>query len=90
MANNQNFAYVTFYNDIFKIGAGSSCKPVLYSDNVNSNIVGVRYTSPEGGKLVFVTSPIESYDNQVTRQNFIDRSIFWLASDVFEKVKSQF
>ena len=87
MANNQNFAYVTFYNDIFKIGAGSACKPVLYSDNVNSNIVGVRYTSPEGGKLVFVTSPIESYDNQVTRQNFIDRSITWLASDVFEKVK---
>lgn len=79
---NLSFDSYTFYTDIIKLGAGSPCKPILYSDNSQSNIVGVRYQNETGGRLVFVTSPIESYDNPITRQTFLEKSLNWLAGDL--------
>jgi hypothetical protein len=72
---NQNFTNHVFFTDIFKLASGSPCVPVLYSDNSNANLVGVRYTNAQGGKLVFVTQPIEAFDNFVIRETFIRKSM---------------
>jgi len=85
--SNQNFSSYTFFTDIFKLATGSPCVPVIYSDNSTANVVGVRYTSPQGGKLVFVTQPIEAYDNLVPRENFMTKSLEWLAGDIFVAAK---
>jgi hypothetical protein len=84
---NQNFTNHVFFTDIFKLASGSPCVPVLYSDNSNANLVGVRYTNAQGGKLVFVTQPIEAFDNFVIRETFIRKSMEWLAGDIFVAAK---
>ncbi|MGA1278068.1 MAG: choice-of-anchor D domain-containing protein [Candidatus Kapaibacteriota bacterium] len=84
---NATLGNYTFFTDIFRLASGSPCSPVLYSDNSNANIVGVRYTSPEGGKLVFVTHPIEAHDNMITRETFMQKSLEWLAGDIFVQAK---
>jgi hypothetical protein len=84
---NQNFNNHVFFTDIFKLASGSPCVPVLYSDANNANLVGVRYTSPQGGKLVFVTQPIEAFDNFVIRETFMRKSLEWLAGDLFVAAK---
>jgi hypothetical protein len=84
---NQNFNNHVFFTDIFKLASGSPCVPVLYSDNSNANLVGVRYTNAQGGKLVFVTQPIEAFDNFVIRETFIRKSMEWLAGDIFVAAK---
>ena len=84
---NQNFTNHVFFTDIFKLASGSPCVPVLYSDNSNANLVGVRYTNAQGGKLVFVTQPIEAFDSFVTRETFIRKSMEWLAGDIFVVAK---
>jgi len=77
----------TFFTDIFKLASGSPCVPVLYSDNTNANVVAVRYTSPEGGKLVFSSHPMEAHDNSITRETFMQNSLEWLAGDIFVVAK---
>lgn len=84
---NQNFNNHVFFTDIFKLASGSPCVPVLYSDNSNANLVGVRYTNAQGGKLVFVTQPLEAFDNFVIRETFMRKSLEWLAGDLFVEAK---
>lgn len=84
---NQNFNNHVFFTDIFKLGSGSPCVPILYSDNSNANLVGVRYTNAQGGKLVFVTQPLEAFDNFVIRETFMRKSLEWLAGDLFVEAK---
>ena len=84
---NQNFNNHIFFTDIFKLASGSPCVPVLYSDNSNANLVGVRYTNAQGGKLVFVTQPLEAFDNFVIRETFMRKSLEWLAGDLFVAAK---
>ena len=84
---NQNFNNHVFFTDIFKLASGSPCVPVLYSDNSNANLVGVRYANAQGGRLVFVTQPLEAFDNFVIRETFMRKSLEWLAGDLFVEAK---
>ena len=84
---NQNFNNHVFFTDIFKLASGSPCTPILYSDNSNANLVGVRYANAQGGRLVFVTQPLEAFDNFVIRETFMRKSLEWLAGDLFVEAK---
>lgn len=86
--SNVTFSNHVFFTDIIKLSAGSPSIPILYSDNSTANVTGIRYTSPQGGKLVFVTQPIEAFDNLVSREDFMTRSLVWLAGDIFAAAKN--
>jgi hypothetical protein len=87
LANNTNQNY-TMYTDIMKLSSGSTSVPLFTTDNKATNIVGVSYENDKKGRMVFLTVPVEAFDNAFTRSTFISKSWDWLLEGKIQKPKT--
>ncbi len=85
---NNTFSNYTMYTDILKLSTGSTSVPLFTTDNKASNIVGVSYENDKKGRMVFLTVPVEAFDNAFTRSTFISKSWDWLLDGKIQKPKT--
>lgn len=84
---NDAFSNYTMYTDLITLASGSPCTPILTVDNKTDNIVGVSYQNDNKGRLVFLTAPVEAYNNSYVRTQFIQKSWDWLLDGKVEVAK---
>lgn len=85
---NNTFSNYTMYTDIMKLSSGSTSVPLFTTDNKATNIVGVSYENDKKGRMVFLTVPVEAFDNAFTRSTFISKSWDWLLEGKIQKPKT--
>ncbi|HRE57892.1 MAG TPA: choice-of-anchor D domain-containing protein [Candidatus Kapabacteria bacterium] len=85
---NNTFSNYTMYTDILKLSTGSTSVPLFTTDNKATNIVGVSYENDKKGRMVFLTVPVEAFDNAFTRSTFISKSWDWLLEGKIQKPKT--
>jgi len=84
---NDAFTNYTMYTDLINIASGSPCTPIFTVDNKTDNIVGVSYQNDNKGRLIFLTAPVEAYNNSYVRSQFIQKSWDWLLEGKVEVAK---
>lgn len=84
---NDAFSNYTMYTDLMTLSSSSTCTPILTCDNKPENIVGVSYQNDKKGRLVFLTVPVEAFNNAFTRSQFITKSWDWLLEGKVDKPK---
>ncbi len=72
----QNHQAYNIFTDIIRIKQGSKSRPFIYSDNVKSDVLGIRYED-SGGKLVFMTCGFEGISDELKRNDLMARILNW-------------
>ncbi len=86
--NQTSHPYFIVYTDILSITNSTYTKPILYYDNNQSAIGGVRVESGNS-RLVYLTSGFEAIADQTRRNNFVGKIVDWLLSRPSAKVGPQ-
>lgn len=86
--NQTSHPYYIVYTDILSITNSTYTKPILYYDNNQAAIGGVRVESGNS-RLVYLTSGFEAIADQTRRNNFIGKIVDWLLSRPSAKVGPQ-
>jgi len=66
---------------IFSLSPTSKSVPIFYANATPDSIVGVRYHSTSGGKLVYLSFSLNSFSDQVAADTVFARSMAWLLTD---------
>jgi len=68
----------TAYQDVFSKPTNPDVTPVLYSDGVQSNVVGLTYTNGAGARMVYLTFSLDNLGTQKYADSLLTQSLNWL------------
>jgi hypothetical protein len=77
---NTSPSFITTFTDILALTPGSKSQAFMYSDNKQSNVVGVGMTDNAAKIFMFTVSPDAWVQNRNDRKLFVNRAIDWLLS----------